>query len=357
MGTIRRCFEQVVVCSTYGITLLTILIVMLIAGFVVQGVRLVGNSNSASSTANESANIDTPLSDEAALPDRAVPPPAKRISPLDNVAAIPIEPSERYASSRGTAARGAPVVARLTRTCDCRWAEDAEAPREGAPLRVGQTLRIAAGLAEIAFACGAKAILEGPAVLELQSEKTSDLRSGRMTADVPDEVVGFTVHTPVAALCALQTPPVARVSATSDCRFAKESAVTKEGAALQPGQCVAILEGLAEITFACGAKVILQGPANLEIESSKTGILHAGKLTADVPDDLEGFKIRTAVVEVVALPDNAKDSKSGDKKKGDNIDDDSGVVILKAGEHAQIESPAKKTTKPAPIAKKGATKS
>jgi len=111
---------------------------------------------------------------------------------------------------------------------------------------VGQTLNVTAGLVEIAFACGAKAILEGPAVLELQSEKSGALRTGRLTADVPDEVEGFTVHTPVAqivSLCALECKTVAKLTSTADCRWAEGNAVSKEGAGLKPGQAVKLLEG------------------------------------------------------------------------------------------------------------------
>ena len=71
---------------------------------------------------------------------------------------------------------------------------------------------------------------------------------------------------------------------------------------MRAGQTLHVATGLAEIAFACGAKAILDGPVVLEIESTKTAVLHSGKLTANVPDDLEGFTIRTAVVEIVALP-------------------------------------------------------
>ncbi len=257
-------------------------------------------------------------------------------------------------------------IAALVRTCDCRWAENVEPPLEGQQFRVGQTLNVAAGLVEIAFACGAKAILEGPAVLELQSGKTSSLRSGRMTADVPDEVEGFIVHTPVVQVISLSTAEaqaVARVSATANCLWAEGSAASRDGAHLRPGQAVKLTSGLAEIAFACGAKVILEGPANLEIESAKTAILHSGRLCADVPDDLEGFKIRTAVAEILSLPADSKPEKgkeasaTGRRSAPVNLKAEapagglkapSGTVVLRPGQHLEIGVPVKKTAQSAP---------
>jgi hypothetical protein len=214
--------------------------------------------------------------------------------------------AQRRTSSLPLSANLSPgYVALLSRTCDCRWAENEKTLKEGTQFKVGQTINIAAGLAEVVFGCGATALVEGPAVLELQSNKTSSLRTGKLTANVPDDVEGFTVHTPTAqlvSLCKLEQKGVAKLTTAADCLWAEGNAVTKEGACLLPGQAVKLAGGLAEITFACGAKVILQGPASLEIESSKTATLHNGRMTADVPDDLEGFKIRTSVAEILSLP-------------------------------------------------------
>ena len=317
--------------STLGVTFLTLGAISLVVGFLI--------------FSTHPASVPMNLDDEEEL--NVVDNTPQSAKPTAPAAVKPLDP---YASNRAKKPTAPKYVARLTRTSDCRWASDSEAPRDGAPLRVGQTLRMTTGLAEIAFACGAKAILEGPAVLEVQSEKSGALRTGRMTANVPDEVEGFTVHTPVAqvvSLCAVKATHVARLTSIADCVWDKDSAAVKKGDALKSGQKVKLTEGLAEITFACGAKVILQGPGVLEIETIKTAILHSGKLTADVPDDLEGFKIRTPVVEVIALPAEPKATKdkttTANKATTTKSDSEPGVVILKAGEHAQINVPSKET--------------
>jgi hypothetical protein len=298
--------------SALGLTLLTIAVLITIVGFFFQDIQWVDvdakHAKKSEPVVSEVASwteADEPVAEAAVQP-------AERYS--ENLASLPnVErPSSRPAAGVASLPNlSSGYVAMLTRTCDCRW-DDATGPQDGAQLKVGQTLKIAAGLAEIAFGCGAKAILEGPAVLEIQSVKSGALQVGKLTADVPDEVEGFTVHSPVVQIVSLgssREKSVAKLSAAVDCAWAKDSAVTKEGASLSPGQTVRLTTGLAEVTFANGAKIILQGPANLEIESAKTAVLHNGRMTADVPDDLEGFKVRTAVAEIVSLQAEPKPAK------------------------------------------------
>src|SRR5262249_60685005 len=67
---------------------------------------------------------------------------------------------------------------------------------------------------------------------------------------------------------------------------------------LRPGKVLAIDWGLAEFRFQCGARVILEGPARLELLSATSARLHHGRLTAREPST-SAFEIlspqRTAV--------------------------------------------------------------
>jgi len=349
METTRRYIERLIPQSTFGLTLLTIAGVIIVLGFFARGIHL--------------------ASVEGELPEgyvRMLPPddlllaekkPDRRGSVSQSGRKIPLDlpPDESW----GEWARPADpygripkptiprYVATLTRTHDCRWAEGAIAPKEGSQLRVGQTLNLAAGLAEIVFTCGAKAILQGPAILELHSDKVSTLRTGKMTADVPDDVQGFTIQTPtvqIVSLTADEQKSVARLSDTAECAWDKDAKLSK-GAYLQPGQRLKLHAGLAEVTFHNGAKIILQGPADFEIESDKTAILHHGRITADVPDDLEGFKIRTPVAEILSLP--ATETKPAQEKESETqadqaAKDDAASVIVKPGESVRTEAPAEK---------------
>jgi hypothetical protein len=60
----------------------------------------------------------------------------------------------------------------------------------------GTTLKVERGLAEIRFRCGARVVLEGPARLELLSEKSARLLRGKLTARVSGPAAGFEVLSP-----------------------------------------------------------------------------------------------------------------------------------------------------------------
>jgi len=202
MNAIQRCLERLVPQSTFGVTTVTIASIILIAAFFIKGIDHVNDGTKkvalvAPASQPKSCGLPDKLSGEPEVdPPPKVKPPTKVVPPP-----VSVKPSPRLADNRSSLAPG--CVATLTRTSACRWAENADAPTEGAQLRKGQTLNVASGLAEIAFACGAKAILQGPAVLEIQSEKTGHLKVGRMTADVPDDLEGFKIRTPTAEITSL----------------------------------------------------------------------------------------------------------------------------------------------------------
>ena len=343
MNMAERVLDRITPRSALGLSVLTISIIILILGFLIQDIHVGSLDNEADDESEAVATqtvlppADASLHLRSGESDRTGPAMPSRVAPLapshesDSVApagdpsvassidpaqSVPVRPSERYSSNPIETLRVSPgYVARLSRTCDCCWAENAKGLQEGAQFKVGQTLHVAAGLAEIVFGCGATAVVEGPAVLELQSNKSSALHAGKLTARVPDDLEGFTVDTPavqVVSLCQPQLKSVAKLTSAADCLWAEGNAVAKEGAGLLPGQAVKLAAGLAQITFTSGAKVILQGPANLEIESSKAATLHHGRMTADVPDDLAGFRIRTSTAEILSLPADSKESTDKD---------------------------------------------
>jgi hypothetical protein len=88
-------------------------------------------------------------------------------------------------------------VARLTRVINCRWSKGAEPVGVGGDLAPGQQLCLAAGLAEIVSRKGVNLVLQGPAVLTVESDNGVFLAEGRLTARMTrPEARGFTVRTP-----------------------------------------------------------------------------------------------------------------------------------------------------------------
>ncbi|MGI9473339.1 MAG: LamG-like jellyroll fold domain-containing protein [Rubripirellula sp.] len=83
--------------------------------------------------------------------------------------------------------------ASLRRTLDLKWSVGEKPYREGDVLPAG-FLNIAEGVAEIDFFCGATLIVEGPATLDLESDWSVRLISGRLRANVPPAARGFVVR-------------------------------------------------------------------------------------------------------------------------------------------------------------------
>jgi hypothetical protein len=79
-----------------------------------------------------------------------------------------------------------------------------------AQLKVGEILpagplRLDSGVVELAFASGARAAVEGPAELNVIDRNAIELQSGKISADVPKNAIGFTVKAPNATVLDLGT--------------------------------------------------------------------------------------------------------------------------------------------------------
>lgn len=73
-----------------------------------------------------------------------------------------------------------------------------------------------------------------------------------------------------------------------------------EGDIVNPGRFV-INRGFAQLEFFCGATVILEAPAELEIESTWLARCHHGRLRVSVPEPARGFTIQTKDYQAVDL--------------------------------------------------------
>jgi hypothetical protein len=70
---------------------------------------------------------------------------------------------------------------------------------------------------------------------------------------------------------------------------------------MQAGKVLQLERGLAEVRFQCGARVVMEGPASLELLSGKSARLRHGKLTARVPGPAAGFEILSPQGKVIDL--------------------------------------------------------
>jgi hypothetical protein len=94
----------------------------------------------------------------------------------------------------------------------------------------------------------------------------------------------------------------AHVSGSVGARWAGEHLELPEGHQLVAGQRLELIEGLAEILFEGGVRVVLQGPTILEIEDANSMRVSVGKLAAIAPaEDGKRFTLRTKVADVEGL--------------------------------------------------------
>ncbi|MCC9643357.1 FecR domain-containing protein [Rhodopirellula sp. JC740] len=88
--------------------------------------------------------------------------------------------------------------------------------------------------------------------------------------------------------------------------------------------------GLAEIDFFCGATLIVEGPAELDIESDWSVRVDQGRLRATVPPAARGFRIKTADSEVIDLGTEFTMDVSEEQARVEVVD---GEIMLRGGDH------------------------
>lgn len=93
----------------------------------------------------------------------------------------------------------------------------------------------------------------------------------------------------------------ARITRTHRCVWGENQPEASLNSDLATGQLLELREGLAEITFTGGAKVIMEGPATLDVNTGARGFLRGGKLVAHVPKGAEGFAVATPLATFVDL--------------------------------------------------------
>ncbi|MCP5532545.1 MAG: FecR domain-containing protein [Akkermansiaceae bacterium] len=104
-------------------------------------------------------------------------------------------------------------VARVHSLSDAVLASKSVPLEEGALLQPG-TIQLKSGQAELTFFSGARVTLKGPCVFRLKSDFRATLSRGCLTAEVPPQAIGFTIHTPTGQLRDLGTSFA--VNVTSD---------------------------------------------------------------------------------------------------------------------------------------------
>ncbi len=93
---------------------------------------------------------------------------------------------------------------------------------------------------------------------------------------------------------------VAMLNRVVDARWSDRDESPRLGAPLEPGW-LRLDSGLAQVVFYSGARIVIEGPAELQVVSSGEASCRLGRLTAEVPPQAHGFRIRTPQVLVTDL--------------------------------------------------------
>ncbi|QDV66704.1 FecR protein [Rosistilla carotiformis] len=131
-------------------------------------------------------------------------------------------------------------------------------------------------------------------VLLLAAFFLSDSRHTPIAIDDKDAVPRATAVIP-----SPETPVVAVLLDSEDAVWNEQP--IEYGDSLRAGDLVHIDAGLVRLIFQCGAGVVVEGPARLELRSAWEACLHRGKLAAVVPDGAKGFTVLTPDMRIIDL--------------------------------------------------------
>jgi len=107
-------------------------------------------------------------------------------------------------------------------------------------------------------------------------------------------LLGLRASPPSSPVAGAAAPPplVAHITRSLGARWLQEQFSALPGASFPPSSMF-LTEGLVELTFAGGARVILQAPADLRLEEKDRMFLRGGRLSARIDEGTPGFIVRT----------------------------------------------------------------
>jgi hypothetical protein len=92
---------------------------------------------------------------------------------------------------------------------------------------------------------------------------------------------------------------IARLTKSVACRWSEASSVSEEQPVLRSGDTVVFSEGLAEVTFRNGSRLVLAGPAHVEVRSAQEVALRRGTLCARIAPKARGFTVLASELRIV----------------------------------------------------------
>jgi ferric-dicitrate binding protein FerR (iron transport regulator) len=94
---------------------------------------------------------------------------------------------------------------------------------------------------------------------------------------------------------------VGLLSDATNCSWGSANGAMAVGSMVVSGQDLELVKGNAVITFSSGAKLMLEGPTTLRIDSPMEVELFGGRVAAKVPRQAVGFKVDSSLAEFIDL--------------------------------------------------------
>lgn len=93
----------------------------------------------------------------------------------------------------------------------------------------------------------------------------------------------------------------ATLTGAVDCKWDPRYEPIRYGEQLASGTVLRLVEGLAQVTYESGAKVVIRGPSEFRLAGPSKGILPVGQITAVVPRRAVGFVVKTPCADIIDL--------------------------------------------------------
>lgn len=93
---------------------------------------------------------------------------------------------------------------------------------------------------------------------------------------------------------------VAMLTRTVEARWGDGTPPPRAGSPLDPGW-LRLESGMAQVVFYSGARVVIEGPAEVQLVSPSKAVCRTGRLLAEVPEPARGFRIATDHLELMDL--------------------------------------------------------
>lgn len=153
------------------------------------------------------------------------------------------------------------------------------------------------------ISCGAppKTVIPFPSTQRPRNRKLAwAVALAACLAFIATAIWGLQSRPPANSKMAADGRAVAILGRTVDAQWNQDWMNPKAGALLQPGR-LELKAGLAQFVFFSGARVMIEGPAQIELTSPNEISCRSGLLMAEVPAPARGFRLRTPHVEATGL--------------------------------------------------------